>query len=63
MLIEWATVGRVLIVWFNGCVLGKSGQTTNLIIANVDPAPYYSIRTRLSSRIYLISNVGNTYNS
>ena len=37
------TVGRVLNVWFNDCVIGKSGQSTNPIIANVDPVPYNSI--------------------
>ena len=26
------TVGRVLIAWFNDCVLGKSGQIVNPII-------------------------------
>ena len=34
------TVGRVLIAWFNDCVLGKSGQIANPIIVMVDPVPY-----------------------
>ena len=46
------TVGRVLIAWFNDCVLGKSGQIANPIIAMVDPVPYYSIRACLCLRIY-----------
>ena len=37
---ERYTVGRVLNAWFNDCVLGKSGQSTNPIIAKVDPIPY-----------------------
>ena len=45
-------VGRFLIAWFNDCVLGKSGQIANPIIAMVDPVPYYSIRARLCLRIY-----------
>ena len=46
------TVGRVLFAWFNDCVLGKSGQIANPIIAMVDPISYYSIRARLCLRIY-----------
>ena len=41
------TIGRVLIAWFNDCILGKSGQIANLIIAMVDPVPYYSIRAHV----------------
>ena len=37
------TVGQVLNAWFNDCVVGKSGPSTNPIIANVDPVPYNSI--------------------
>ena len=40
-----------LIVWFNDCVLGKSGQIANLIIAKVDSILYYSIRVCLCLRI------------
>ena len=47
-----ATIGRVLIAWFNDCILGKLGQITNPIIAMVDPVPYYSIRARLCLQIY-----------
>ena len=36
-----------LIVWFNDCILGKSGQIAIPIIVMVDPVPYYSIRARL----------------
>ena len=46
------TVGRVLNAWFNDCVVGKSGQSTNSIIANVDPIPYISICARLCLWIY-----------
>ena len=28
-------------MWFNNCVLDKSDQTANLIIAKVDPVPSY----------------------
>ena len=41
------TVGRVLNAWFNDYVVGKSGQSTNPIITNVDPIPYSSICARL----------------
>ena len=34
------TVGRVLIMWFNGGILVKSGQIANLIIAIDDPYMY-----------------------
>ena len=37
------TVGTVLIAWFHDCVLGKSGQIANPIMAMVDPVPYYCI--------------------
>ena len=30
-------------VWLNDCILGKFGQSTNPIIAKVDPVPYYSM--------------------
>ena len=46
------TIVRVLIVWFNDCVVGKSGQIANPIIAMVDPIPYYSIHARLRLQIY-----------
>ena len=46
------TIGRVLIAWFNDCVLGKSGQTANPTIAMIDPVPYYSIHVHLCLRIY-----------
>ena len=46
------TVGRVLIVWFNDGILGKSGQIANPIIAMADPVPYYSMRAHLCLRIY-----------
>ena len=47
------TIGQFfLIMWFNDCVLGKSGQIANLIIAMVDPIPYCSICTHLGLRIY-----------
>ena len=36
------TVGRSLIAWFNDCDLGKSGQTANPIIVNINPVPYHS---------------------
>ena len=50
------TVGRFLIAWFNDCVLGKTGQIVNPIIAMVNPVPYYSIRARSCLRInYIIS--------
>ena len=42
------------------CVVGKSGQSTNPIIANVDPVPYNSICARWN---LLIANVGKTRNS
>ena len=47
------TVGGVLNAWFNDCVLDKSGQSTDPIIAMVDPVPYN----------LLIANVGKTHNS
>ena len=46
------TVGQFLITWFNDCVLGKSGQIANPIVAKVNPVPYYSIRAYLCLRIY-----------
>ena len=55
------TVGRVLIAWFNDCILGKSGQIANPIIAMVDPVPYYSMRAHLFANL-LIANAGNTHN-
>ena len=39
-------------MWFNDCVLGKGGQSTNPIIAKVDPVPYYGMCARLCLRIY-----------
>ena len=42
------TVGRVLIAWFNDCVVGRSGQIANSIIAMVDPVRYYSIHTHVN---------------
>ena len=42
-----STIGRVLIAWFNDCVLRKSGQIANPIIAMVDPVPYYNIHTHV----------------
>ena len=56
------TIGRFLIVWFNDCVLGKSGQIANPIIAMVDPVLYCSIRARLFVNL-LIANAGTTRNS
>ena len=44
------TVGRVLNAWFNNCVVGKSGQSANPLIAKVDPVPYNSICARLCFR-------------
>ena len=46
------TVARILIEWFNDCILGKLGQIMNPKIAVVDPVPYYGIRARLCLRIY-----------
>ena len=46
------TVGRVLIAWFNDCVLPWSSQIANVIIALVDPVPYYRIHASLFLRIY-----------
>ena len=44
---------KVLIVWFNDCVLGKSGQIVNPVITMVvDPIRYYSVHVHLSLRIY-----------
>ena len=37
------TVGRVLIAQFNRCVLVKSGQIANPIIAIDDPIPYVNV--------------------
>ena len=41
--IAYMYVGRVLIAWFNDCILGKSGQIVNPIIVTVNPVLYYSI--------------------
>ena len=41
------TIGRLLIAWFNDCILGKSGKIANPIIVMVNPVLYYSIRARL----------------
>ena len=49
-------------MWFNDCVLGKSGQVANPIIAMVDPIPYYSIRTFIFAN-QLIANAETTCNS
>ena len=57
------TVERVLIAWFNDCVLGRSGQIANPIIAMVDPVLYYSTHTRLCFANLLIANAGTTHNS
>ena len=35
-----------MVVWFNDCVFGLSGQMANLTIAMVDPVPYNSILSR-----------------
>ena len=48
---EKITVERVLIAWFNDCVLPWSSQIANLIIALIDPVPYYRIRASLCLRI------------
>ena len=56
------TVGLVLIVWFNNCVLRKSGLIANPIIAIVDPVPYYSIHTFIFANL-LIVNAGKARNS
>ena len=52
-------------MWFNDCVLGKSGQIVNPLIAMVDPVPYYSVQAGLCLRILLIASTGirNTRNS
>ena len=41
------TIGWVLNALFNDCVLGKSGQIANPMIAKVDPIPYYEIHAHL----------------
>ena len=51
-----------LIAWFNDCVLVKSGQIANPIIAMVNPVLYCSIHTFLLANL-LIANVGKTHNS
>ena len=38
-----STVGRILIAWFNDCVLGKSGQIVTPMIAMVDPVVYVHV--------------------
>ena len=30
-------------IWFNDCILGKSGRTVNPTVAKVDPILYYSV--------------------
>ena len=47
----------VLIAWFNDCVLSKSGQIANPIIAIVDPVRYCSIHMFIVANL-LIANVG-----
>ena len=37
MLQQEYTIGRILIVWFNDCIVGKSGQITNPIITMATP--------------------------
>ena len=56
------TVGRVLNAWFNDCVVGKTGESTNPIIAKVDPVPYSSTCTFMFANL-LTANVGKTLNS
>ena len=44
------TVERVLIAWFNDCVLGVLGKSSQIaipIITMVKPVPYYSMRTHI----------------
>ena len=55
-----STVGRVLIAWFNDCVLGRSGQIANPIIAMIDLVPY--TRMFMFANL-LIANTGNPRNS
>ena len=54
--VEATIIGRVLIAWFNDCILGKSGQIANPRIAMVNPVPYmymyYSIPASVCLRIY-----------
>ena len=52
----------VLIVWFNDCVLVKSGQIANPIIVMVDPVPYYIMHTFVFVNL-LIANIGKIHNS
>ena len=55
---ECITVGWLLIVWFNDCVLGKSGISANPIIAMVDP---YRTTVYVYAML-LIANIGKTCN-
>ena len=58
------SVGRVLIVWFNDCILGKSGQIANPIIAT---STLYCIivyaHVYVCECIINFANVGKTNNS
>ena len=53
------TIGRILIVWFIDCVLGKSGQIANPIVVMVDPIPVY-MHINLMFVNLLIANAGKT---
>ena len=49
-----------LIVWFYDCILGKSDQDANPIIAKIDPISHYSICERFIVANILITNGGKT---
>ena len=53
--------GCFLIVWFSDCVLGKSGQIVNPIIAKVNPILYDTCMYTCMF-MFVIANVGNTCN-
>ena len=58
------TIRQVLIVRFNDCVLGNSGQHANPIIAKVDPIPYHSYtHTFMFMNLLKITNIGESHNS
>ena len=56
--IKASTVGWVLIAWFNDCILDKSNQIMNPIIAKVNPVVYF---VHVCESI--IANVGIARNS
>ena len=57
------TVEKFLIVWFNNCVLGNSGQIANPIIVMVDPVLYYIVYSHIMFASLLITNAGTTRDS